>query len=68
MGLEALTMLMPEPLPPADDRPRCPVCGAPMYAVQVGEGIYALPCFHWLYQGGRTRRCLEAAPPACAWS
>ena len=23
-----------------------------MYAVQVAQGIYALPCFHWLYQGG----------------
>ena len=29
----------------------CPVCGERMYAVQVGVNIYALPCFHWLYQG-----------------
>ena len=50
MGLGALTMA--KPLPHADDRPLCPVCAAPMYAVQVAQGIYALPCFHWLYQGG----------------
>ena len=37
---------------PADDLPLCPVCAPPMYAVQVGHNIYALPCFHWLYQGG----------------
>jgi hypothetical protein len=45
-------MLMSEALPPADERPRCPVCGTPMYAVQVAQNIYALPCFHWLYQEG----------------
>ena len=45
-------MLMPEPLPPADDLPRCPVCAEPMYAVQIEQNIYALPCLHWLYQGG----------------
>jgi hypothetical protein len=45
---------MPEPLPRAEDDPQplCPVCARPMYAVEVDHNIYALPCFHWLYQGG----------------
>jgi hypothetical protein len=46
--------MLPDPLLPVDDpQPVCPVCGTPMVAVQIAQDIYALPCFHWLYHGGK---------------
>ena len=46
----------------AGDHP-CPVCGQRMYAVQVEQGIYALPCFHWLYQGRGEEQSRGEEPP-----